>query len=266
MTEPKTPGDFFKKRNIYIRIFVIAMIILTVLAGLHTNFKTETVFTALPRVLHWFIENVIPDARAWGRFPGIFDKLVETIFMSVMATTTAAALSLIFSLLGARSTKINGFFSIAARGVASVSRNIPVAVWAMIFLITYGMSAFTGYLALFFATFGFLTRAFIEVVDDTAGSQVEALRATGASYLHTLVQAVIPSASPQMISWMLYMVETNIRSATLVGLLTGSGIGFLFDMYYKNGQYKSASLTVMMLVVVVMGIELLSNFLRRKIL
>jgi phosphonate transport system permease protein len=69
-----------------------------------------------------------------------------------------------------------------------------------------------------------------------------------------------------MISWILYVIETNIRDATLVGLLTGSGVGFLFDLYYKSQQYKSASLLVLLLVAVVIGIEQLSNTLRRKIL
>jgi phosphonate transport system permease protein len=69
-----------------------------------------------------------------------------------------------------------------------------------------------------------------------------------------------------MLSWLLYMVETNIRSATLVGLLTGSGIGFIFDIYYKSLQYKSTALVVLAIVVVTLTIEKISNALRRVIL
>jgi phosphonate transport system permease protein len=71
---------------------------------------------------------------------------------------------------------------------------------------------------------------------------------------------------PQLTSWMLYMVETNARDATLVGILTGTGIGFLFDIYYKSLNYSSAALVVIGVVVVVLAIEATSNALRKIIL
>lgn len=262
----QTPSDFFRYRNVMLRLFLAIMIALTLLSALHTDLRIGTFFSALPRVASWIIAHVVPDAAAWSRLPSMLEKLAETVFLSVMATTTAAVLAFLFAVMGSQCTRINGFFAIASRAVASVSRNIPIAAWALIFLVTFGMSAFTGYLALFFASFGFLTRAFMETIDEASDSQVEALRATGASYSHIIAQAVIPATIPQMISWVLYMVETNIRDATLVGLLTGSGIGFLFDLYYKTQQYKSASLIVILLVIVVMTIEFLSNHVRRKIL
>lgn len=82
--------------------------------------------------------------------------------------------------------------------------------------------SFTGFLALLFATFGFLTRVFMETIDEVSASAVEGLRATGASYGAIVTQAVLPSALPQMVSWELFVIEVNIRNATLVGLLTGS--------------------------------------------
>jgi len=79
-------------------------------------------------------------------------------------------------------------------------------------------------------------------------------------------QAVVPSVLPGLTSWMLFMLETNIRSATLVGLLTGTGIGFLFDLYYKSLNYPSAALTTLAIVVVVLVLEAGSNQLRKVIL
>jgi phosphonate transport system permease protein len=100
----------------------------------------------------------------------------------------------------------------------------------------------------------------------SAADTVEALRATGARYGAIISQSVIPACLPQLISWLLYMIETNIRSATLVGILTGTGIGFLFDLYFKNFSYGSASLVVLVTVVTVILIEVLSNAIRRTIL
>jgi phosphonate transport system permease protein len=69
-----------------------------------------------------------------------------------------------------------------------------------------------------------------------------------------------------MVSWLLFMIETNIRDATLVGLLTGTGIGFLFDVYYKSFNYHAASLVVIVTVVAVIAMEAVSNSVRRVIL
>ena len=69
-----------------------------------------------------------------------------------------------------------------------------------------------------------------------------------------------------MISWVLFMIDTNIRDATLVGLLTGTGIGFSFDLYYKSFNFHAASLVVILIVITVIIIEMISNNIRRVIM
>lgn len=69
-----------------------------------------------------------------------------------------------------------------------------------------------------------------------------------------------------VISWVMYMIETNIRDATLIGLLTGTGIGFVFDVYYKSFRYDIAGLVILSIVLVVIACELTSNFVRRKVI
>lgn len=136
----------------------------------------------------------------------------------------------------------------------------------MILLFSFGQNALTGYLALFFTTFGVLTRAFIETIDEASSESVEALEATGATYFQTVAQAIIPSCMPGIISWILFMIETNIRSSTLIGLLTGTGIGYTFSMYYKGMNYNSASLVVIFIVMSVLILEIISNYIRKVIL
>jgi phosphonate transport system permease protein len=260
------PSAFFRKQKLTITLVLVGLIVITVLAGDFTRFEAADGFRAVPRVLNWAATNFVPDQEAVSRLPRILDRLFDTILMSIMASVVAAICAFPVALMGSKTTRVAGFLAVAARGFASLFRNIPIAAWAMIFLLSFGQSDFTGFLALFFATFGFLTRAFMETVDETSASAVEALRAAGASYPQMIAQAVVPGSMPQMLSWMLYMIETNIRSATLVGILTGSGIGFLFDVYYKSLQYRSAALIVLCIIVVVLLIEGTSNALRRVIL
>jgi len=183
-----------------------------------------------------------------------------------MATVFATIFAFIFAILGSNATRPHPVFSFLARGIGSVFRNIPVVAWAMVLLLSFGQSLLTGLLALFFATFGFLVRSFLETIDETSRRGVEALHAAGATWPQTVFQAVLPSALPQVLSWMLYMVETNIRDATLVGILTGTGIGFTFDLYYNALNYRAAGLVILSLVAVVLLIENLSNVVRRVIL
>ncbi len=261
-----TPTTYFRRQRTLATLIFIVVFALTIGAGALTRFDVVDMFTAIPRVAAWMAENLIPDAKSVSRLPRILDTLWDTVLMSIMASTLSAIAALPFALLGSTTTMIHPWVATAARIVASINRNIPVAAWALIFLLSFGQSQFTGFLALFFASFGFLTRVYMETIDETSSSSVEALRATGANWYHVVSQAVMPASLPQMISWELFVIETNIRSATLVGLLTGSGIGFLFDVYYKSLQYESAAMVVVALVVVVLAIEGISNVVRRRIL
>lgn len=242
------------------------MIAITYGAIMITEFDVIKGLTSIPAAIHWGLTNFYPDAKSLERLPNIWSKLQETLLISIASATIAAFFALIFAIFGSNTTKINGFFSVVCRGIATLFRNIDVAAWALILLFAFGQSALTGYFALFFVSFGFLTRAFMETIDEVGSSSVEALRATGASYFSIIMNAVIPSSISQIMSWLLFMIETNVRSATLVGLLTGTGIGFSFDLYYKSLNYNAASLVVIMIVASILVIEFLSNYVRRVIL
>lgn len=194
------------------------------------------------------------------------DKLYETIFLSIAATTTAGVFATIFGLFGSKVLPVHSSLAYSSIFISSVFRNIPVVAWAMLLLFSFGQNVLTGYFALFFVTFGFLTRAFREAMNEANPEAIEALQATGATYLQIVFQAILPSSLPQMISWILFMIETNIRSSTLVGLLTGTGIGFSFGLYYKSMRYNEASLVVVVIVLTVLIIESISNYVRRIIL
>jgi phosphonate transport system permease protein len=260
------PRGYFLRRTLAFVAVFGAVAIAALGSAIITEFDGFKAFTAVPKVIVWMTRNLVPDARALGKLPNILGKLLDTVLVSVMATVTAGIGAFVASILAARATRPHPLAALAVRFAASILRNIPVVAWAMIFLFSFGQSMLTGFLAIFFETFGFLTRAFIETVDEASSDQVEALRSTGAGWWHTIVQAVLPSVLPRGLSWLLYMVETNIRSATLVGILTGTGIGFAFNLYYKSLDYGPAALVVVSVVLVVVLLEFVSNAVRRSML
>ncbi|WP_407311186.1 PhnE/PtxC family ABC transporter permease [Desulfosporosinus sp. SB140] len=258
--------DIFTKRRNNNLAFFLVLIVLTVVAMIITQYDAIKGFTSMAKALIWGGSNFYPDIKSLRILPDILPKLQETVLMSIAATTVASVFALFLSLVGSRTTRMNSIFSIISRGIASIFRNIPLVAWAMVLMMAFSQSSLTGYLALLFGSFGFLTRAFMETIDEVSSNSIEALQATGAGYFHIIFQAVLPASMPQMISWLLFMIETNIRDATLVGVLTGTGIGFSFDLYYKRFDYHAASLVVVFIVITVILIEVISNNIRRVIL
>ena len=255
-----------KKSRWITTISFVIIIGVTYLSAVITEFNFIDGLATIPKALAWIFANLLITQETLERLPTILGKLNETIFMSIAATTFAAVISLFLGLMGSKTTKVNNIFSAFARLIASFSRNIPVVAWSLILLISFGQNSITGFLALFVGTVGFLTRAFIESIDEASQSAVEALKATGATYSHIVSKAVIPQSLPQMLSWILFMIETNIRSATLVGILTGTGIGYTFDLYYKSLNYNAVALVTLTIVIAVIVIELISTRIRKVIL
>ncbi|MEI8096007.1 MAG: ABC transporter permease subunit [Spirochaetales bacterium] len=259
-------GKVFRDRNLLLWGLLGTLLVLVWGSALLTGFDFAEGVASFPRAFAWMGANFLPNERAWNNLPSILNRLGETVVVSVQATVLAAVVSFGLALLGSRTTRPHAVFTPLVRALGSLGRNIPVVAWAMIFLLAFGQTYVTGLLALLLESVGFLTRSFLEITDETAAEPVEGLRATGAPWGTVVSQAVIPTLLPSLTSWMLFMLETNIRSATLVGLLTGTGIGFSFDLYYKSLNYPSAALVTLCIVIVVLALEAVSNALRKVIL
>ncbi len=256
----------FAKRKLTFTLTFLCLLALFCLSAFVTNYNVISGIESVPKAVKWIAANLVPNEKSWARLPNILRKLTETAMLSVAVTVCAAICAFFFSLLGTRITKINPFVSRTVRIIAAFFRNVPDVVWAMLLLFSFGQNVLTGFFALFFATFGMLTRTFIETIDEVSANCVEALHATGTTYMQTVFQGIIPSALSEIVTWVLFMIETNIRSSTLIGVLTATGIGYLFDLYYKRLDYGAASLVVISIVLLVIAIEMISNQIRKVIM
>ena len=263
---PANQTSVFVKRKRTFTLAFLGVAAIFIISSAITNFDVIGGFESIPKAIKWIVNNFVPNEASLSRLPSILAKLIETALLSVAVTVCAAICAFSFSLLGTRITKAKTWISRAVRIIAAFFRNVPDVVWAMLLLFSFGQNILTGFFALFFYSFGMLTRTFIETIDEVSASCVEALHATGANYLQTVFHGIVPSSMPEIVSWVLYMVETNIRSSALIGVLTATGIGALFDLYYKRLDYSSASLVVIAIVVLVIIIEIVSNQLRKVIM
>ncbi len=256
---------FFRQQKRY-RLFYILMIAFLYFISAHgVGFRAGAAFSAVPKSFFWLFSNFIPTSDSLAYLSIIISRLVQTILMAVTATTSGAIFALIAAVIGSREISLNRFTKVIARGMASFFRNVPIVVWAIILLLSFKQNEFTGYLAITFTTFGYMTRSFMETIDEVSGSVIEAMMASGASYLQIIWQGVLPMCLNQLLSWLLFLIENNIRDATLVGILTGTGIGFLFDFYYKKFQYDVVGMITLTVIIAVISLEAISNTVRRMI-
>ncbi|MCL2632055.1 MAG: ABC transporter permease subunit [Coriobacteriia bacterium] len=257
---------FFRNRTITIALATLGILAVNLVAGGYLQFNVSKAVSDMPNGIVWMFSNFIPSKGSLEKLPIILRQLLTTVMISIAASCISAILAIVLAVIGSESVGLKKPVPFIVRTIASVFRNIPTVAWALILLFSFKQSEFTGFLALFLTGFGYLTRCFLETIDEVSAGAVEALRATGASYGQLIAQAVIPLTATAVLSWVLYMIETNVRDATLIGILTGTGIGFVFDMYYKSFRYDAAALVIVCIVLVVIALELTSNLIRRMIL
>ena len=185
---------------------------------------------------------------------------------TVSASLIAAILSLVLAFLGANTTSPWKPLKKLIRLLASLGRNIPSMIWTFLLIMAFGIGTVVGVLALLITTCGFLTRSFIEIIDEVGGESLEAMDAVGAGRLTSITQVIIPASLPGFISWLLYSLEVNIRSSTLVGAVGGGGIGLIMMGYIKQFRYHSAMGVILLVAAIVILVDMLTNFLRKKVL
>jgi len=128
-----------------------------------------------------------------------------------------------------------------------------------------GLSAFAGTLALFIHTSTVLGKLLSESVENIDEGVVEAIRATGAGYTQIVAFAVLPQVLPDLISFTLYRLETNIRAAAVLGLIGAGGIGYLMNTSFRTFQYQEAAAIVLVLILLVMVVDYTSYRLRKLV-
>jgi phosphonate transport system permease protein len=142
-------------------------------------------------------------------------------------------------------------------------RAIHEMVFAVLFVVAVGLGPFAGVMALFVHTTGILAKLFSEAVEAIDPRPVEAIRATGASRLQEVVYGVIPQVLPLWMSFALYRFESNVRSATVLGIIGAGGIGQVMFESIRGFYYPQASAMLIVVVLTVTVVDLISQQLRR---
>lgn len=245
-------------------LIVGVVFLLFIAASLMTQYNPAEFLLNMENFWAFIFEDLLPPKIAnWNL---AINGLMQTFAMATSATLISAVLSLVLAFMGSNTTAPWAPLQKVIRLLASFARNIPNLIWIFILIMSFGIGSLVGLLALIISSCGFLTRSFMEVIDEIGAESLESMRAVGAGRLATIAQVILPASLPGIVSWLMYAFETNIRSSTLVGAVGGGGIGLLMMGYIKQFRYKSAMGIILLVAATVILVDLITNFIRRRIL
>ena len=153
----------------------------------------------------------------------------------------------------------------AARTLFNTLRSIEPLVMGIVFVVWVGFGPFAGSLALALHTTAALAKLYSEQVESIASGPLEAVRATGATRLQTVVYAVVPQIVPPYISFTMYRWDINVRMSTIIGFVGGGGIGFLLQQNINLLQYRAAAAQMLAIAIVVASMDYISARLRERL-
>jgi phosphonate transport system permease protein len=193
--------------------------------------------------------------------------LFETVLMAFLGTMTAAIIALPLGFMAASNFMPFRAIRFAFRRVFDFMRGVDGLIWTIILSRAFGPGPMTGALAIFLTDTGSFGKMFSEALENIDEKQVEGVRSTGANSLLRARFGVIPQITPVLISQVLYYLESNTRSATVIGAIVGGGIGLLLTQaIITQKDWEEVAYYMVLIVLMVMLMDSLSGWLRRRLI
>jgi phosphonate transport system permease protein len=196
------------------------------------------------------------------------EKMVETIFLGMMATVFGIILSIPVSFLASRNLMTGSWFTMAiyyvVRTILNIVRSIEPLIWAILAITVVGLGPFAGIIALTVHSVAALGKLYSEAIENIDPGPIEAIQATGATRLQTIAYAVVPQMIPPFVSFSIYRWDINVRMSTVIGLVGGGGIGFLLTQYIRLLDYRSAGIAVWFIAITVATLDYVSSEIRQR--
>ena len=252
-------------------LFSLGLLLLTVVLGWNvTGMSLQQLFSesGLAGARNLFGQLFTPSLE--GRFlVTVLDKMVETVFLALMATLIAVPIAFVASFFCARNL-MKGHLAargvyVALRVVFNFMRSVEPLVWAIIFSVWVGIGPFAGMLALMIHSVAALAKLYSEQIESIDRPILEAIEATGANRVQVVWYAVVPQIILPYLSFTIYRWDINVRMATIIGLVGGGGVGQLLMQYQGLAMWSQVGTIVLVIAIVVWMMDYLSARLREAI-
>ncbi|SHH69328.1 phosphonate ABC transporter, permease protein PhnE [Bradyrhizobium erythrophlei] len=197
--------------------------------------------------------------RKWSFYLG------ETILISYVGTVSGAVLGFALNFLAAENTSPATWLRIVVKRLMEFCRTVPDIVFALIFVIAFGLGPMAGVLAITIHTIGALGKQFSEIVENVDMKPVEGVRSTGAGWISCMRFAVLPQVAAGFASYTLLRFEINVRGASVMGFVGAGGIGQELVVAIRKFYYSDVSAILVMIILTVFVIDIGTGWIRGRL-
>ena len=255
--------DRFDRKRRLGRFVAGLLVVVTIIVSWQFLEIEFVAFETMPREVADLLTRMYPPDVAYT--PQIVDPLVETIHIAALGTAGALVLSIPVALLAAENTTPNAATYWLGKVLVTVSRSVNTIIWALIFVVIFGSGPLAGAVAIAFRSVGFLGKLLGEEIEEIDFGQVEAVRASGASVVQTLLYGILPQVKPALVGLGVYRWEINIRDSTVLGFVGAGGIGVELFRAIDAFAWRSVAMMLLAVLAIVILSELLSAHTRRLV-
>lgn len=209
-----------------------------------------------------FMRGLWPPASA--PMPSLAEAALETLQIAYVGTVLGAVVALPLSVLSTR-TLFGPAVSVPVSLLLASVRTVPSLLWAVVFVAAFGLGPAAGALGIAAYTTGYLGKLFREAFDGVDAEVIEAVRSVGCTRLQLARYALLPEASNHLLSQLLFAFEYNVRASSILGFVGAGGIGFYMLGYLQLLQYRNLATALLVTLVLVLVIDGLSGWARRRI-
>ena len=215
--------------------------------------------------LGWITMMMLPPDPG-SSLPLYLKALGETLSIALLGTTLAAVVALPVSLLAARNIVRSSLLRFPVRRFLDTIRGVDTLIWALVWINVVGLGPFAGVLAIAVSDFGAFGKLFSEAIEAADPKQVEGIRASGGNALHEIRFGLMPQVLPVIAGQVLYFIESNTRSATIIGIVGAGGIGLQLAEQIRVLEWQKVSFLILMILIAVAAIDWISGKLRFAII
>nr|WP_084417729.1 phosphonate ABC transporter, permease protein PhnE [Chrysiogenes arsenatis] len=199
-----------------------------------------------------------------SRSDDIVAGIVESLTMTFTSTVIGVALSIPIALGAARNIAPLPIY-LFCRGIITVSRTFQEIIIAILFVAMFGFGPLAGMITLAFATIGFMAKLMAEDIEDVDHAQVEAIRATGASWPQMIISSIAPQVMPRLIGLSVYRLDINFRESAIIGIVGAGGIGATLTTAFDRYEYDTAAAILIIIIGIVLMTEYFSGYVRQRL-
>lgn len=267
-------GQAVSRRRLRLLLGAVVFAAALVLAAIGAEVNLRTLFTYFGNFLSYFdriltLENgqrVWTDVGEWfWGWRKWLKMLGETLLISYVGTLIGATFAFALNFFAAENTSPAPWLRFVVRRLLEFARTVPGIVFALVFVIAFGLGPMAGVLAIAIHSTGALGKLFSEIVENADMKPVEGIRSTGASWLSCMRFAIVPQVTAGYASYALLRFEINVREASVMGFVGAGGIGQELVVAIRKFYYSDVSAILLTIVVTVFMIDITTGWLRGRL-